>query len=149
MWSVGAFWWQATCHVYHLRYQYLRQDLTPSVIPRRVRQQRQNVTPSVIPCRVLAPGAWNLRVSASPRKKYISRPNGAVLHSRGQRPCVCWPWNLRWSAIRFGFGSPRKKYILAPTGRYCIAQGNALAYVGRGISVGRLSVLASRIRVSA
>jgi hypothetical protein len=49
-----------------------------------------------------------------------------------------------WLAIRVGFGFPRKKYILAPTGRYCIAEGNALAYVGRGNSP-RPSVIPCRV----
>lgn len=37
--------------------------------------------------------------------------------------------------IPFGSASPRlgvRNISLAPTGRYCIAEGNALAYVGRG-----------------
>jgi hypothetical protein len=120
---------QATCHVYHLRYQYLRQDLTPSVIPRSVRQQRQNVTPSVIPCRVR-----QQRQNVTP----------SVFHAG------CWHPERGISVGRLSvlaLGLRVRNISLALTGQYCIAEGNALAYVGRGISVGRLSVLALGLRV--
>ena len=119
---------------------------------------RQNLTASVIPCRVLAPGAWNdarsaIRVGlASPRlrvRNISSRPNGAVLYSTGQRPCVCWSWNLRGrlSVLASRLRISAQEIYPSPNGAVLYSTGQRPCVWWSWNLRGQLSVLALGLRV--